>query len=31
MKELFDEFEPAFLANGGYRFRNREQFWPVGP
>ena len=29
MEQLFDEFRPAFLANAGYRFRNREQFWPV--
>jgi hypothetical protein len=29
MEELFDEFKPAFLANAGYRFRNREQFWPI--
>ncbi len=29
MEELFDEFRPAFLANAGYRFRNRKQFWPI--
>jgi hypothetical protein len=29
MEELFDEFKPAFLANAGYRFRSREQFWPI--
>jgi hypothetical protein len=29
MEELFDEFKPAFLANAAYRFRNREQFWPI--
>ena len=29
MEELFDEFQPAFLANAGYRFRNRNQFWPI--
>ena len=29
MEELFEEFKPAFLANAAYRFRNREQFWPV--
>ena len=29
MQELFDEFQPAFLANAAYRFRNRNQFWPI--
>jgi Stealth protein CR2, conserved region 2/Stealth protein CR1, conserved region 1 len=29
MEELFEGFKPAFLANAAYRFRNREQFWPV--
>jgi hypothetical protein len=29
MEELFDEFQPAFLANAAYRFRNRKQFWPI--
>jgi hypothetical protein len=29
MEELFDEFKPAFLANAAYRFRNRQQFWPI--
>jgi hypothetical protein len=29
MMELFEEFKPAFLANAAYRFRDREQFWPV--
>jgi hypothetical protein len=29
MEELFEEFKPAFLANAGYRFRNRKQFWPI--
>jgi Stealth protein CR2, conserved region 2/Stealth protein CR1, conserved region 1 len=29
MEDLFDQFRPAFLANAGYRFRNREQFWPI--
>jgi Stealth protein CR2, conserved region 2/Stealth protein CR1, conserved region 1 len=29
MEVLFDEFKPAFIANAGYRFRNREQFWPI--
>jgi Stealth protein CR2, conserved region 2/Stealth protein CR1, conserved region 1 len=29
MEELFEEFTPAFLANAGYRFRDRKQFWPV--
>ena len=29
MEELFNEFKPAFLANAAYRFRNREQFWPI--
>jgi Stealth protein CR2, conserved region 2/Stealth protein CR1, conserved region 1 len=29
MEELFEEFKPAFLANAGYRFRNRNQFWPI--
>jgi hypothetical protein len=29
MEELFEEFKPAFLANAAYRFRNRQQFWPI--
>jgi Stealth protein CR2, conserved region 2/Stealth protein CR1, conserved region 1 len=29
MEELFDEFTSAFLANAQYRFRDREQFWPI--
>jgi hypothetical protein len=29
MEELFDQFRTAFLANAGYRFRNRKQFWPI--
>ena len=29
MAELFEEFKPAFLANAAYRFRNRNQFWPI--
>jgi Stealth protein CR2, conserved region 2 len=29
MEELFEEFKVAFLANAGYRFRNRDQFWPI--
>jgi hypothetical protein len=29
MEELFEEFKPAFLANAAYRFRNRNQFWPI--
>jgi Stealth protein CR2, conserved region 2/Stealth protein CR1, conserved region 1 len=29
MEELFEEFKPAFLANAGYRFRDRKQFWPI--
>jgi hypothetical protein len=29
MDELFAEFKTAFLANAGYRFRNRQQFWPI--
>jgi hypothetical protein len=29
MEELFEEFQPAFLANAAYRFRNRTQFWPI--
>ena len=24
-----EEFKPAFLANAQYRFRSREQFWPI--
>jgi hypothetical protein len=24
-----EEFQPAFLANAAYRFRNRTQFWPI--
>jgi hypothetical protein len=29
MAELFEEFQPAFLTNAAYRFRNRKQFWPI--
>jgi hypothetical protein len=29
MEQLFEEFKPAFLANAQYRFRSREQFWPI--
>jgi hypothetical protein len=29
MEELFEEFKPAFLGNAAYRFRNRDQFWPI--
>jgi hypothetical protein len=29
MEELFEEFKPAFLTNAAYRFRNRQQFWPI--
>ena len=29
MEELFEEFQPAFLANAAYRFRSRKQFWPI--
>jgi len=29
MEELFEDFKPAFLANAGYRFRSRQQFWPI--
>jgi Stealth protein CR2, conserved region 2/Stealth protein CR1, conserved region 1 len=29
MEELFEEFQPAFLANAKYRFRDRKQFWPI--
>jgi hypothetical protein len=29
MEDLFDQFRPAFVANAGYRFRNRKQFWPI--
>jgi hypothetical protein len=29
MEELFEEFKPAFLDNAEYRFRDREQFWPI--
>jgi len=29
MEELFEKFKPAFLANAGYRFRDRNQFWPI--
>jgi hypothetical protein len=29
MEELFEEFKPAFLTNAAYRFRNRNQFWPI--
>jgi hypothetical protein len=29
MEQLFEEFKPAFLANAAYRFRDRDQFWPI--
>jgi hypothetical protein len=29
MEELFEEFQPDFLANAAYRFRSRKQFWPM--
>jgi Stealth protein CR2, conserved region 2/Stealth protein CR1, conserved region 1 len=29
MEQLFEEFKTAFVANAAYRFRNREQFWPI--
>jgi len=29
MEQLFEEFQPAFLTNAEYRFRNRRQFWPI--
>lgn len=29
MEELFEKFKPTFLATAAYRFRNREQFWPI--
>jgi hypothetical protein len=29
MEELFEEFKPAFLTNAAYRFRSRNQFWPI--
>ena len=29
MEQLFEEFKPAFLANAAYRFRDRNQFWPI--
>jgi len=29
MEQLFEEFQPAFLANAKYRFRDRKQFWPI--
>jgi Stealth protein CR2, conserved region 2/Stealth protein CR1, conserved region 1 len=29
MEELFERFHAAFFANAGYRFRDRNQFWPV--
>jgi hypothetical protein len=29
MEELFEKFQPAFLTNAAYRFRNRNQFWPI--
>jgi hypothetical protein len=29
LEELFEEFKFAFLTNAAYRFRNREQFWPI--
>jgi hypothetical protein len=29
MEELFEEFKFAFLTNAAYRFRNRQQFWPI--
>jgi hypothetical protein len=29
MEQLFEEFQPAFLANAKYRFRDHKQFWPI--
>jgi len=29
MEALFKQFKPAFIANAKYRFRSREQFWPI--
>ncbi len=29
MEQLFEEFQPTFLANAKYRFRDRKQFWPI--
>jgi Stealth protein CR2, conserved region 2/Stealth protein CR1, conserved region 1 len=29
MEQLFEVFQPAFLANAAYRFRDRKQFWPI--
>ncbi len=29
MEELFEMFEPAFLANAAYRFRDRRQLWTI--
>jgi hypothetical protein len=29
MEELFEKFEPAFLANAAYRFRDRRQLWTI--
>jgi Stealth protein CR2, conserved region 2/Stealth protein CR1, conserved region 1 len=29
MEELFEQFKPTFLTNAAYRFRNRNQFWPI--
>jgi hypothetical protein len=29
MVEMFEKFKAAFLANAAYRFRNRQQFWPI--
>ena len=29
MEQLFEEFQPAVLANAEYRYRDRKQFWPI--
>jgi hypothetical protein len=29
MEELFEKFEPAFLANAAYRFRDCRQLWTI--
>lgn len=29
IEELFEKFEPAFLANAAYRFRDRRQLWTI--
>jgi hypothetical protein len=29
LEQLFEEFQPAFLANAECRFRDRKQFWPI--